>query len=495
MRAPATKNSDLQPIEVYCKELPGGEILRFTEEFRIGRTTSCEIQIQNDFVSRVHAVVTSESGVWVIQDLNSSNGLYHLGKQIESLRIDSREVVRLGADGPELTFTVATPSFPTLTTPDSTATGGDEIVAQYADRYFRDLAPGEPVGEHTMYVRRAFAEVQTKQRKAHSHQRWIYISVIATLLVAGGGVSIYAYRLHRETMRQTAVAHDLFYTMKSLDVEIATAERLALATDKDHGEETVAKYESRRQEMQRNYDQFLSTLHIYDGKASEQHRLILRIARIFGECELDMPPDFEREVLKYIKSWQSSGRFIRDIRLAQEKGYTQKITKALLDQGLPVQFFYLAMQESDFDPYISGPLTRKGFAKGMWQFIPETGVKYGLHLGPLVDLARPDPADERDQVEKATDAAARYLNMLYSTDAQASGLLVMACYNWGEDSVLPLVRSLPNNPQQRNFWRLLADHRDQIPQQTYDYVFMITAAAVIGENPRLFGFDLDNPLT
>ncbi len=70
----------------------------------------------------------------------------------------------------------------------------------------------------------------------------------------------------------------------------------------------------------------------------------------------------------------------------------------------------------------------------------------------------------------------------------------MACYNWGEDQVLPLVRSMPANPRERNFWQLLRKHREQIPQETYDYVFYIISAAVIGENPRLFGFDFDNPL-
>jgi len=32
------------------------------------------------------------------------------------------------------------------------------------------------------------------------------------------------------------------------------------------------------------------------------------------------------------------------------------------------------------------------------------------------------------------------------------------------------------------------------PRKTYDYVFSIASAAAIGENPRLFGFDFDNPL-
>ena len=146
---------------------------------------------------------------------------------------------------------------------------------------------------------------------------------------------------------------------------------------------------------------------------SEQDKLVLRVARIFGECELDMPPDFVAEVNKYVNYWKSSGRLERAITRAKENNYTSTISNDMLAEGLPPQFFYLALQESDFDPYISGPPTRKGIAKGMWQFIPETGVKYGLHLGPLVDMARPDtldvpPVEElvRDRVEQPVPIAA-----------------------------------------------------------------------------------------
>jgi membrane-bound lytic murein transglycosylase D len=135
-----------------------------------------------------------------------------------------------------------------------------------------------------------------------------------------------------------------------------------------------------------------------------------------------------------------------------------------------------------------------GIAKGMWQFMPDTAVAYGLHVGPLMGVRQPDLRDERHQAQKETQAAARYLKDLYSTDAQASGFLVMASYNWGEGRVISLIRSLPANPKERNFWQLLLHHRQRIPQETYDYVFSIASAAVIGENPRLFGFDFDNPL-
>jgi hypothetical protein len=226
-----------------------------------------------------------------------------------------------------------------------------------------------------------------------------------------------------------------------------------------------------------------------------QQRLILRMARIFGECELAMPPAFASEVENYIRKWQGSGRFRKAIAAAKAKGYNSFISHEFQELNLPREFFYLALQESDFDPYSIGPVTRKGYAKGMWQFIPETAVKYGLKIGPLFDFPRPDTGDDRFRYERATKAAALYINDLYRTDAQASGLLVMACYNWGENRVLPLVQSMPANPRERNFWQLLTKYRDKIPQETYDYVFYIASAAVIGEDPRLFGFDFDDPLS
>jgi hypothetical protein len=521
------------PIEVRLGSLPDAEARVFSSSFRIGRANTCEVQVPNEFVSRVHLKVTPDPRGWLISDLQSSNGLYCNGERVESLLVTSNQVIRLGIEGPELLLRVRprqpepifsriprpAPSLPTehnvamLTQPvlpgqpvhskpqprnpaqaGTTSEAGREKMQQYMEHYFRAPVEGEAVGEHTGYIRRAFAQIQTEQKKTHTRQKRTLFAVIGGLALVGILIAAYAFQLQREARHQRELARSMFYAMKSLDVEIAAAEQAALTADKTAGVAAVNRYEPRRKQLQANYDQFLSTLKIYDPKTTEQHRLILRVARIFGECELDMPPDFENEVLKYIQKWQSTGRYAHAIEVAKQKGYTRSIPQALLNRGLPVQFFYLAMQESDFDQYRSGPLTRKGYAKGMWQFIPETAVTYGLHLGPLVDLNRPDPADQRMQPDKATEAAAAYMQMLYSTDAQASGLLVMACYNWGEGQVLPLVRTMPLNPKERNFWRLLSEHRNQIPQETYDYVFYITSAAVIGENPRLFGFNFDNPL-
>jgi len=425
--------------------------------------------------------VSFESGQWYVRDLQSSNGIFIGDRRVEAAPISQKLTIRLGIYGPLVMLEVEQPPLEK-----SAPAGNETLLGQYIERYFGKSAIG-PAGEHTMILRQAFAQVQAKQR-------WSYRAIMAALFLGILAVGAYAIYERQAAHRQKAVAQELFYGMKSMDLDIASVEKLLLESNSRRGADQIRSYQNSRRKMEEDYDRLLTTLHVYDTKITEKERLVLRVTRIFGECELDMPPDFKAEIDKYIAIWQSSDRLAKAIRAAKDNGYTAKITEELLAQDLPPQFLYLALQESNFDPYVSGPNTRKGIAKGMWQFIPETAVKYGLRIGPLVDLRRPDPADDRDHWDRETSAAARYLKDLYRTDAQASGFLVMASYNWGEDQVLPLIRSMPANPKERNFWRLLSAYREKIPQETFDYVFYIASAAVIGENPRLFGFDFDNPL-
>jgi hypothetical protein len=426
--------------------------------------------------------VSYENGVWWIVDLNSSNGIFVGDQKFKRVSVVQDISVRLGIQGPEVTLQVAHAK-----AKEKPHAGSETIVAGIIDRYFGKPSDDSPVGEHTMFVRQAFARVQTKQKRKFG-------AVIALLVVCILGAGVYALYEHRELKKQRAMAEAVFYDMKSMDVEIGKLEAMLQDSNNPNARDILRNTEARRKQAQANYDQLLRSLRVYNPKMTEQDRVIMRVARIFGECELDMPADFTAEVNKYIGYWKSSDRFKTAVETAKQKGYAPTIYKEFLDEGLPPQFFYLAMQESNFDAYVSGPETRKGIAKGMWQFIPETAAKYGMKVGPLADLRRPDPGDDRHHWDKETKAAARYIQDLYSTDAQASGLLVMACYNWGEGQVLPLVQSMPANPKERNFWQLLAKHRDKIPKETYDYVFYIVSAAAIGENPRLFGFDFDNPL-
>jgi soluble lytic murein transglycosylase-like protein len=166
---------------------------------------------------------------------------------------------------------------------------------------------------------------------------------------------------------------------------------------------------------------------------------------------------------------------------------------AMEKEGLPRHFLYLSLQESNFNPRAIGPETRFGIAKGAWQFLPTTGEEFGLRPGGLAGSRVFDDEDERFNFEKATYAAARYLKHIYTTEAQASGLLVMAGYNFGHNRVKSMIRKMPQNPKDRNFWRFFKTYEDRIPQETKDYVFYIFSAAVIGEDPKFFGFDFKSP--
>src|SRR5262245_18838976 len=456
----------------------------FTNDFTIGRDRACEIQISTDAsISRNHAQVLYQDDDWWLKDLASTNGTFVDNQKIHLTPIRQPIKVRLGNGS---TILLLSPELARNEPQVAIEDNQPGSVTQYMRRYFVGTND-DGAGEHTMMIRRAFARGQAKQR-------WKYNKIFGVVGVLLLVTSAYAVYLHIESSKQKERAEAIFYAMKSLEIDMAGIERVVMDSNNQQGIDVIRKYRGQRTEMEKNYTQYLRDLDVFHEKLSEADRIIFRIARIFGECEVNMPKDFIVEVHNYIRKWQSTDRLEIAIKRAQENRYTKKISDEMLARDLPPHFFYLALQESNFDVYSVGPPTYMGHAKGMWQFVPETAVKYGLILGPLADAGRPDPGDERHNFEKSTNAAARYIKFIYSTDAQASGLLVMSSYNWGERRVINLLRSMPANPRERNFWKLLERYRDKIPRETYDYVFHIVSAAVIGENPRLFGFKFDNPL-
>ena len=76
---------------------------------------------------------------------------------------------------------------------------------------------------------------------------------------------------------------------------------------------------------------------------------------------------------------------------ANKNGYIGKIAQTMQANGMPPQFFYLGLVESNFDARACGPPTRFGIAKGMWQFIPTTARNYGLRTGPFRNCSNSMP--------------------------------------------------------------------------------------------------------
>ena len=453
----------------------------FDNSFNIGRSDECSIQINDGLVSRVHVEVNFENEKWWLIDKHSSNGTFLNGSKIDRAELKNAATIQLGDNGPILLFTFEEKEESVVINQSQQ----DPSLTKYIKHYFEESKDEQQVGTHTKLMREAFKVVKKKQSSK-------YIKVIIGVVIVAlmfGAYSI--YHLIKEN-EQKQLAETIFYDMKTLDLEIAALKENLSGSDDPTVVKALEKFDERRRQLEKNYEKLVDDLGVYN--LNEEDKLIVKTARIFGECEFAIPQGFIDEVKSYIKKWQSTDRYERALDRAKQNGYTQLIVNYLIRNRLPQQFFYLAMQESDFIEQRIGPPTRYGHAKGIWQFIAETGKRYGLTIGKLADQNIYDAGDDRFNLPKSTSAAARYLKDIYNTDAQASGLLVMASYNWGEHRVIDLIRKMPENPRERNFWKLLEKYKDKIPTETYNYVFYIFSAAVIGENPRLFGFDFDNPL-
>jgi membrane-bound lytic murein transglycosylase D len=457
-------------------------VKRFTGTFLIGRSSECDIQLHENCVSRKHLKVTFDGKQWMLQDLESANGTFMNGLRIQHLPLPDRTEIELGQGGAVLSLTIERPVLPKAEEPPAVKTGftsETQIIQHYLD-----TSRTEKVGVQTMMFRRAFERVQKKKSR-----KYLIIIGTALILLAVSGVFIIYQKNKISALTKTA--EEIFYSMKSIELQIGKLEDIMLLQAKPKQLAELQEKRGKLKDMEKEYDKLVKELGIY-AKMSEEDRIIVRTARTLGECELNVPKEFTREVKNYMRKWKSSDRLKESLGRARTKGYAFVVKQVMARYELQPHFFFLALQESGFRDDAVGPKTRYGCAKGIWQLIPNTAKQYGLKIGPLFEESVYDRKDERFDFEKATKAAAAYLRDISNTEAQASGLLVMASYNWGENNTRRIIRQMPQNPRERNFWRLLS--MKTIPQETYDYVFYIFSAATICENPRLFGFDVECPL-
>ena len=109
----------------------------------------------------------------------------------------------------------------------------------------------------------------------------------------------------------------------------------------------------------------------------------------------------------------------------------------------------MAVVESMLNP----TATSRAGAKGIWQFIYSTGRSYGLEINSYVD--------ERMDVEKAMDAAARYLEDAYRIFGDWT--LAMSSYNCGAGNVSKAIRRAGGS---MDYW----DIYPYLPRETRGYV-------------------------
>jgi len=190
-----------------------------------------------------------------------------------------------------------------------------------------------------------------------------------------------------------------------------------------------------------------------------------------GESDLkeniSIPLVFNEAVEHYIRYFTTKKKDLFKRWLRRKKRYAPFVKEILREHGLPEDLVYLAMIESGFNLHAYSPMK----AAGPWQFIPETGRRYGLVVNHWVD--------ERRDLRKSTVAAARYLQELF--DQFGCWYLAAAGYNAGENRIDKVIKRYST----KDFWKLRA--YNTLPRETREYVPQLIAAAVIAKDPERYG--------
>jgi membrane-bound lytic murein transglycosylase D len=433
----------------------------------VGRSSESDIvagRERGSVVSGAHIEIGFDGRKCVLKDLQSTNGTFVNGSKTSVAQLFDRDRVELGHGGPcfELRWKGHQRK-------DHFEGGSD------SDRMFRKLeraAKGGPVGDRTMVMLQA-------ANRYYKRRRWPLLVLSSVVVVIAVIAGVLLFREKRENAKLISLASNVFYQIRSLDMElVAMRQRHGLSTE-------IQSATERKEKLKQEYDRYLESLGLYVGK-SPTEKSVMRLVRELGETDLEVPPGFYKLLMTYVEKWRRSSGLREALDRARQSRLIDKIRMALNQQGLPRQFLFIALQESSFDARAVGKPTNYGIAKGMWQFIPPTAVKYGLQPGPLKDQRQYDALDERHNELKSIDAAARYLADLYATKAAASGLLVIASYNYGDTRIIRKLDTLRNEPREKSFWNF---YRNKwLPEETRDYVMSIVSAALICENPDAFNF-------
>ena len=142
------------------------------------------------------------------------------------------------------------------------------------------------------------------------------------------------------------------------------------------------------------------------------------------------------------------------------------IEPILKANGIPDDFKYLAVIESNLDPKASSPAR----AVGVWQLMEGTAKSYGLKMTATVD--------ERRHVVKSTEAACKYLREAYGK--YGDWTIVALSYNAGMGRI----------SEQLGLQQESAALNLYLTEETLRYPYRIFAAKMIFENPYKYGFIL-----
>lgn len=185
---------------------------------------------------------------------------------------------------------------------------------------------------------------------------------------------------------------------------------------------------------------------------------------------MDIDVDQNRRIGDELRRLRANRKYLEQLS-ERAQPYLHLILGEIERRGMPAELALLPEIESRYNPKA---LSYKS-ASGMWQFIPDTGRKYGLKQNAWYD--------GRNDILASTRAALDYLQWLHK-EFDGDWTLALAGYNAGERAVAAAQRRNRGLGKPTDFWSL------NLPSETEHYVPKLLAVAKLVEQPERYGMRL-----
>jgi membrane-bound lytic murein transglycosylase D len=181
--------------------------------------------------------------------------------------------------------------------------------------------------------------------------------------------------------------------------------------------------------------------------------------------------DVQRHAIDQELAWFAGNPDYLERAFGRAELYMYHIVTELEARGMPLELALLPVVESAFEPYAYS----RARASGLWQFIPDTGSRFGLKQDWWYD-------GRRDIVE-STRAALDYLQALHD-EFNGDWLLAIAGYNCGEAAVEHALDVNRAKGKPLDFWSL------RLPKETQAYVPKLLAMRRLVLAPEDYGISI-----
>ena len=478
---------------------------------------------QDPSISRVHAKVWFDGRRWHIQDEHSANGIRVDGEIVTRALLREGAVVEL-SQSVALRFELV-PDQPVQ----SDATAVLAAAVRPSSNQDATGVTGEFQAEPTIYggggfETEQFVEPQGGRRRKRVTKkvqqelkmyRLLVVCLVAILFLVGGSWITREIQLKQRRTElfaaSTAAANEAGRALFSegASADWINQENTTVGVD-DEGNEVVTTEiirvlpEEKKQQRLSAVEALLAAAEAESKFAEETGEEIFsrnlsqdpfeaHIQQLMGELagtptNMRVPADFLSLVKKKVGvklnsrhkgKWSARDAYCRLLGIQEELETTLTREVAALrkktspdsmggrQSAVVKKLIYVAWVESQYIPTQCSVAA----ARGMWQFIPSTGRRFGMKASGNLD--------QRCDWRRATVAAAGYFDFLLR-EFEGYPFLALAAYNAGERRVGKVLKN-PKVPQRlANFYGFTA--AGVLPDETRNYVPSIVASAFVGDD-------------